>query len=221
LFDEDMLRIGPEDFRVARFLEPTFDARGLRIGDVWPLGRHQLRRTFIVGMASAEVSTVSQQLQAKHLTRQQVLYYNRGYSAMNYSQDLAGELIVERYRGAARLGQDLSAAHWVSPHGPEHKQRIIDRFHHLDSADRVMRDIKQGKAAVRLTLFGVCTRRDTCPYGGWQNFVHCADCTDALFDTRKHPKLREIGRTTAAKLEDAPMNTPLLDVLERKAKAVT
>jgi hypothetical protein len=220
LFAADSLRIQPEDFRIARHLEPTLDPDEFGIGMEWSLMRHQLRRTFIGGMAAAGVSVVSQQMQSKHLTQQQVVYYNTGYSAMNYNQKLANELVIERYRAASRLAEDLSQPHWVSPHGPKEKQKLIDRFYHTSSTDEISRDIREGSVAVRLTLFGVCTRRDTCPYGGWQNYVHCSDCTDALFDTRKHPTLRDVGRTIALRLADAPKQSPLHDLLERKAKAI-
>jgi hypothetical protein len=221
LFEESGLRITAEDARIARLVEPSLCSARFSVGQQWHFHAHQFRRSILVNMAgSGVVSLEAQQLQAKHVVKQQTVYYNRGFSALRFNQTFANELIAEVYLAKGRTCQDLQHPHWVSPFGPERKSAVLARFHHSASAAEIAREARRGTSTVRLTLFGVCTRRDQCPYGGWDDYAHCPTCAEALLDTRRRPAIAEMGRTIAIRLADAPAGTPLRAALEIKLAAV-
>lgn len=221
LFDERELCIQAEDARVARLVEPTLCQEKFALGRPWTFHAHQFRRSIMVSMAgSGVVSLESQQLQAKHVVKHQTVYYSRGFSALRFNQSFANELVAERYASAARLCKDLGESHWMSPFGPDHKTTIVSSLHHFNSVTDISRSIARGHISVRLTLFGVCTRRDHCPYGGWEDYAHCPTCTEALLDARKRPAISEMGRTIAIRLVDVPQGVPLRSALEHKLKAI-
>ncbi len=221
LFDEAQLLIQPEDERIARSVEPTLNQVQYAIGQPWHFHPHQLRRTALVMMAaSGEVSIESQQLQAKHLVRQQTIYYNRGFAKLRFNSTFATELINERYAAAARLATQLSDSRWISPYGEKRKAAVLVNLHHTASSAEIQKEMKAGRVAIRATLFGLCLRRDRCPYGGWDNYVHCPGCVDALLDRTKRPAVSAMGRTMVVRLKDLPKATPLHRALREKLGAV-
>jgi hypothetical protein len=221
LFDPEMLRVQPDDERIALLITPSLDLDIYGVGKVWPLAPHQYRRAVAVNMSASDVvSDPSLQSQLKHLVRAQSVYYGAGFAYLKFSQTFATELIATRYEMAARESGVLSDPNWVSPHGEARKAEILLRFHSEGSGDQIERNMRKGLTAIKQTLFGICTRRDYCPYGGHDNIVHCPTCTDALLDKRKRGALEVLGRTIAVRLVDAPPGTPLRAALEAEAAAV-
>jgi hypothetical protein len=113
----------------------------------------------------------------------------------------------------------LNGPDYVSPISPARKDEILN-FHEVGSGDDLQKAIKKGHLAVKQTLFGVCTRRDSCPYGGHDNIAHCPDCNDALLSKRKRSGVEQLGKTIAVRLVDAPPGTPLRAQLESSVKAI-
>ncbi len=170
-------------------------------------------------MGASQVSLESQQYQFKHLTRNQSAYYRRGFQSLRLNRAFTYELVEARYElVSVELGL-LNGPTYVSPISPARKDEIL-RFYEVSSSDELQKAIKKGHLAVKQTLFGVCTRRDICPFGGHDNIAHCPDCNDALLNKRKRSSVNKLGKTIAIRLIDAPLGTPLRAQLERSAKAV-
>lgn len=219
LFEDDAMRItaGDEAY-VCRFsANANLEAYGE--GHVWHLTSHQYRRTAAVTMGASQVSIEAQQYQFKHLTRNQSAYYRKGFQSLRLNRTFTKDLVWTRYElVSVDLGL-LNGPEYVSPMGPSRKNEML-RFYEESSGDKIQKAIKKGHLAVKQTLFGVCTRRDSCPYGGHDNYAHCPDCNDALLSKRKRGSVEKLGKTIAIRLVDAPLGTPLRAQLERSAKAI-
>lgn len=219
LFEEGALRISAEDEAYVRRFSANADFAKFGEGCVWYLTSHQYRRTAAVMMGSSQVSIESQQYQFKHLTRNQSAYYRRGFQNLRLNRTFTYELIEARFElVSVDLGL-LNGPEYVSPISPARKNEILN-FHEISDGDALQRAIKKGHLAVKQTLFGVCTRRDNCPYGGHDNYAHCPDCNDALLSKRKRGNVEKLGKAIAVRLVDAPQGTPLRAQLERSSKAI-
>jgi hypothetical protein len=219
LFEEDALRITADDAAYVLRFSAHADMDKYGEGCVWHFTSHQYRRTAAVMMGASQVSLESQQYQFKHLTRNQSAYYRRGFQSLRLNRKFTYELVKVRYEMVSvELGL-LNGPDYVSPISRARKDEILN-FHEVDSGDDLQKAIKKGHLAVKQTLFGVCTRRDTCPYGGHDNIAHCPDCNDALLSKRKRSGVEQLGKTIAVRLVDAPLGTPLRAQLERSAKAI-
>lgn len=219
LFEEDALRITEEDATYVRRFSAHADMEKYGEGSVWHFTSHQYRRTAAVMMGASQVSLESQQYQFKHLTRNQSAYYRRGFQNLRLNRTFSYELVEARYElVSVELGL-LNGPEYVSPISPARKDEILN-FHDVGSGDELQRAIKKGQLAVKQTLFGVCTRRDSCPYGGHDNYAHCPDCNDALLSKRKRSSVEKLGKTIAIRLVDVPLGTPLRSQLERSDKAI-
>lgn len=219
LFEDDAMRITAGDEAYVRRFNANADLEVYGEGCVWQLSSHQYRRTAAVMMGASQVSLEAQQYQFKHLTRNQSGYYRTGYQSLRLNRTFTQELVHTRYElVSVELGL-LNGPEYVSPISPTRKDEIL-RFHGVSSGDEIQKAIKMGHLAVKQTLFGVCTRRDSCPYGGHDNYAHCSDCNDALLSKRKRSKVDQLGKTIALRMVDAPLGTPLRTQLDRSAKAI-
>jgi hypothetical protein len=219
LFEEEALRITEDDATYVRRFSANADMEKYGEGCVWNFTSHQYRRTVAVMMGASQVSLESQQYQFKHLTRNQSAYYRRGFQSLRLNRTFSYELVEARYElVSVELGL-LNGPQYVSPIGPARKDEILN-FYEVSSGDELQKAIKKGQLAVKQTLFGVCTRRDSCPFGGHDNYAHCPGCNDALLNKRKRGSVEKLGKTIAVRLVDAPIGTPLRAHLERSAKAI-
>lgn len=219
LFEKDAIRVTEDDATYVRRFSVNADMEKYGEGCVWKFTSHQYRRTAAVMMGASQVSLESQQYQFKHLTRSQSAYYRRGFQSLRLNRTFSYELVEARYElVSVELGL-LNGPEYVSPISPARKNEILN-FHEVGSGDALQRAIKKGQLAVKQTLFGVCARRDSCPYGGHDNFAHCPDCNDALLSKRKRGNVEKLGKTIAVRLIDTPLATPLRGQLERSVKAI-
>lgn len=219
LFEEGALRISAEDEAYVRRFSANADVTKYGEGCIWNLSSHQYRRTAAVMMGSSQVSIESQQYQFKHLTRNQSAYYRRGFQNLQLNRTLTYELVETRYELVSiELGL-LKGPEYVSPISSTRKSEILN-FHEISDGATLQKAIKKGHLAVKQTIFGVCTKRDKCPYGGHDNYAHCPNCNDALLNKRKRRNVETLGKTIAVRLVDAPPGTPLHAQLERSAKAI-
>lgn len=219
LFEEDALHITADDEVNVRRFSANADLTRFGEGCIWHFTSHQYRRTAAVMMGASQVSLESQQYQFKHLTRNQSAYYRRGFQSLRLNREFTYELVEARYElVSVELGL-LNGPDYVSPISPARKDEILN-FHEVGSGDDLQKAIKKGHLAVKQTLFGVCTRRDSCPFGGHDNIAHCPGCNDALLSKRKRSGVEQLGKTIAVRLVDAPLGTPLRAQLERSANAI-
>lgn len=219
LFEKDVMRITADDEAFVRRFNAKANLEAYGEGRIWKLASHQYRRTVAVMMGASQVSLEAQQYQFKQLTLNQGVYYRTGSQNVQLNQSFAHELVSTKYElVSVELGL-LNGPEYVSPISPKRKGEIL-RFHEVSSGDEIQKAIKKGELAVKQTLFGVCTRRDSCPYGGHDNYAHCSDCNDALLSKRRRSGVEQLGKTIAVRLLDVPLETPLRAQLERSARAV-
>lgn len=208
LFDSRELTITEEDLNVARLITPTLDPDLFKIGSIWPLAAHQLRRTAAVNMvASGLVDIRSLQYQLKHLTRMQSLYYGRGFSKLHLSQRAIEEFVRTTYEMLALQADQLSDNRYLSPLGPENKQRILRFVEDIDPKDR-LKAAKRGQFSLRPTLLGLCAKCGPCPHGGIDNVARCVRCADALVDCKKLPDIKLLQRSVKSHIAAASPGSP-------------
>ncbi len=219
LFEIDALRITEDDATYVQRFSANANIEKHGEDCVWHFTSHQYRRTAAVMMGASQVSLESQQYQFKHLTRNQSAYYRRGFQSLRLNRSFSHDLVEARYELVSLELGLLNGPEYVSPISPARKDEILN-FHEISSGDEIQKAIKKGHLAVKQTLFGVCTRRDSCPYGGHDNIAHCPTCNDALLSKRKRSGVEQLGKTIALRVIDAPLGTPLRAQLERSATAV-
>ena len=126
LFDLQQLTISNNDFKVAKAVSPTLNAEKFQVGKPWSLAWHQFRRTGAVNMfASGEISDSSMQLQMKHLTRWQPLYYGRGNTVLHLNDAARVLLVNAQYEAMGRQLAEVHMDSFVSPYGNEHKAKLL------------------------------------------------------------------------------------------------
>lgn len=219
LFDVATLRITTADEAYVRRFSSNANLSEYGEGCVWHFTSHQYRRTAAVMMGASQVSLEAQQYQFKHLTRNQSAYYRQGSANLRLNRSFGHELMSTRYELVSVELALLSGPEYVSPISPARKDQILN-FHEIGTGAEIQKAIRKGQLVVKQTLFGVCTRRDRCPYGGHDNFVHCPDCNDAFLSRRKRSAVETLGKTIALRLVDAPEGTPLHDQLRRSQQAI-
>ncbi|WP_233888064.1 hypothetical protein [Paraburkholderia flagellata] len=219
VFDPCELRVTKEDLEIARLVTPSLDAEKFKIGAIWPLAYHQLRRTGMVNMqASGIVSESSMQYQAKHARRAMSLYYGQGYSQVAVNRSARREYIRTMYEMLGKEIERLFQSRFVSPYGRQRKSEILHLVSDRDSK-KILAAGKAGKVTCRQTLLGMCARRDVCKFGGIDNIVHCAGddkhqpCYDALFDRAKEAEIFELRDVLDEQLLKAAIGSPLYDSL--------
>lgn len=219
LFDSERLRVEAEDELFVRQISSNADLSKYGEGNVWPLSSHQYRRTAAVMMACSKVTIEAQQYQFKHLSRNQSAYYRRGAHSLRLNRTLSNELLEARYELVSLELKELSGPEYVSPISVARKNQIL-KFHEIESGDAIQAAIRKGHLSVKQTLFGVCTRRDKCPFGGHDNYAHCPNCYDALLSKKQRRGVESLGKEIAVRLVDVPAGTPLRAQLERNASAI-
>ncbi|ASU41458.1 hypothetical protein hmeg3_14730 [Herbaspirillum sp. meg3] len=228
LFDIEQLRINQRDLELARLANPTLSEK-FRIGSVWPLAWHQLRRTGAVNMqASGLVSDASMQFQLKHSTRAMSLYYGQNYSRIKLEESSKYLYIKTMYETLGRELVQLTADRFISPHGERRKAEIV-RLISPDDAKQSIKLAKNGGAACREILLGVCTNREPCPYGGIDSVAHCgggdADkkdnpCADVLYDKGKRAQVDRLDEILNERLSSTLPENPLYASLEAQKRSV-
>lgn len=226
LFSDSELTILPEDLRIARLLTPTLDGSKFSEGMQWPFAWHQLRRTGAVNMQSSGlVSDSSMQYQLKHTTRAMSLYYGRGYSSLRLNESTRNEYVKTMYEILAREIEKLVDDRYISPYGSERKSEIL-RLVSATDLTKLIAAGKKGEISWRQTLFGGCTKRGFCEYGGLDNVSRCgggdgkSPCADALFDLAKKPIIMDYSRIIDQRILATEIDSPSRSSLRAQKQAV-
>jgi integrase len=222
LFEREQLTITEDDLKIARAVCPTLNRDRFQVGKPWALAWHQFRRTGAVNMfASGDISDSTIQLQMKHLTRAQPLYYGRGNTALRLNDATRVLLVNAQYEATAR---DLVAMHtdrFVSPHGETHKTRLLapandgERVNLISEADakhyeRVYREHRIGG---RLTVLGACMKNGQCDGDCVTSVGDCAGaddktpCTHVLFDRARASANQKRLEAVRLQLAQTPPDT--------------
>lgn len=217
IFDTQQLVITQADLDEAHRVNTDLDLRKFRVGSVWPLAWHQIRRTTAISMASSGlVSAESMQYQLKHLRRNMTLYYGRGFGAKNLCQDMQVEFIKAAYEGLSIESSMFSTDRYVSPLGEEHKFRILSRA-------------KGSRGEVtnfRRTALGICLKSISCEFGGYENFTECSGqksgkpCPDAMYDAERKQILRSMLKQLEHQLVDKSSDDPNRDFISLQIESL-
>lgn len=223
LFDHQRLTITEDDLKTARLVCPTLNRERFQVGKPWVLAWHQFRRTGAVNMfASGDISDSSMQLQMKHLTRAQPLYYGRGNTALHLNDSVRVLLVNAQYEATGRELAAMCTDRFVSPHGEKHKARLFapandgELVSLISEADarhfeKVYREHRIGG---RITVLGACMKNGPCDGDCVSSVGDCAGgegkapCAHVLFDRTR--ALANQQRLDAVKLQlaQAPPDTP-------------
>ncbi|MBK1681424.1 hypothetical protein [Rhodocyclus tenuis] len=235
LFDPQQLTITDDDLKIARAVCPTLNREQFQVGKAWAFAWHQFRRTGAVNMfASGDISDSSMQLQMKHLTRAQPLYYGRGNTALRLNAATRVLLVNAQYEATAR---DLVAIHtdrFVSPHGDNHKARLLaptnngEPVNLISEADakhyeKVYREHRIGG---RLTVLGACMKNGSCDGDCISSVGDCAGgdgkapCTHVLFDRTRASANQKRLEAVRLQLAQTPPDTPRYNQLLQEVRGL-
>lgn len=234
-FDPQHLTITEKDLKIARAVCPTLNAKRFQVGMLWPLAWHQFRRTGAVNMfASGEISDSSMQLQMKHLTRLQPLYYGRGNTALHLNDAARVLLINAQYEAMGRELAAMCTDRFVSPHGDEHKARLFAPANDGEPVNLISEGDAKHYAKVyrqhlvggRLTVLGACMKNGPCDGDCVSSVGDCAGgdgkapCTHVLFDQTRAPANQTRLKAVTKQLEATHPDTPRYRHLEQEKRGL-
>lgn len=216
LFSPSELRITEDDLSRARMFTPNLDRGGkFKVGEIWPLCWHQLRRTGGINMfASGLLSDSSIQVIMKHLTLSQTLYYGRNYSQVRFSEDFEGVSTASRYEVMAKQIETLVEDRYVSPLGEQRKQEIAVNLVSYKNFKALVQAGRRGEVSFRETRLGGCTKNGPCEYGGIESVTRCSGgdggkpCSEAIFDRTKQPSVERQLVSLERRLDSAQAGSP-------------
>lgn len=224
-FDAKRLRITEDDLVKARMFTPNLDKGGkFKVGEIWPLAYHQLRRTGAVNMfASGLLSESSIQVILKHLTLFQTRYYGKHYSNLRFNEEFEGVTVAARYEVLAKQIQSLVKERYVSPLGDQRKQEIVVNLIGTTDFKALRQAGRRGEVPFRETRLGGCTKRGHCDYGGIESVARCSGgdgrkpCRDALYDKAKQASAERQLETTERQIAEAQPDSPRARNLQAEA----
>lgn len=235
LFDQEKITITVDDFKIAKAVCPSLNDEQFQIGKPWTLRWHQFRRTGAVNMfASGEISDSSMQLQMKHVTRWQPLYYGRGNTTLHLNDSARVLLVNAQYESMGRQLAEVHGSRFVSPYGDEHKTKLLapanggDPVNLLSEGDAKHYEMAARKHLMnfRVTSLGGCMKNGQCDGDCVSAVGDCAGgdgkapCINVLFD-RSHAKANQTRLEGILKqLEVAPLGTPRYRFLEQEKRGL-
>jgi hypothetical protein len=235
LFDLQQLMITADDLKIAKAVCPTLNAEQFQVGKLWSLAWHQFRRTGAVNMfASGEISDSSMQLQMKHLTRWQPLYYGRGNTALHLNDAARVLLVNAQYEAMGRQLAEVHSDRFVSPYGDEHKAKLLSPGNGGEPVNLISDgDAKHYEKAARkhlinfrLTVLGGCMKNGQCDGDCVSSVGDCAGgdgeapCVNVLFDRTREVTNRTRLEGVIKQLEITPLDTPRYRFLEQEKRGL-
>lgn len=235
LFNLQQLTITEDDFKIAKAVCPTLNAEQFQVGKPWKLAWHQFRRTGAVNMfASGEISDSSIQLQMKHLTRWQPLYYGRGNTALHLNDSARVLLVNAQYEAMGRQLAEVHTDRFVSPYGNQHKSKLLATANEGQpvnlisegDAEHYEKAARKQLINFRLTVLGGCMKNGHCEGDSVSSVGDCAGgnggapCINVLFDrTRADANQRRI-ESVIGQLEITPPDTPRYRFLQQEKRGL-
>lgn len=184
--------------------------------------------------ASGEISDSSIQLQMKHLTRWQPLYYGRGNTALHLNDSARVLLVNAQYEAMGRQLAEVHTDRFVSPYGDQHKSKLLATANGGEPVNLISEGDAQHyeKAArkhltnFRLTVLGGCMKNGQCDGDCISSVGDCAGgegespCINVLFDRNRADanQLRLDG--VVKQLEMTPPDTPRYRHLEQEKRGL-
>lgn len=235
LFDNAELTITTDDLKIAKAVCPSLNTKWFQVGKPWPLAWHQFRRTGAVNMfASGAISDSSIQLQMKHLTRWQPLYYGRGNTALHLN-DLARVLLVNaQYEAMGRHLAEVHTDRFVSPYGDDHKAKLLAPANGGEpvnlisdgDAQHYEKAARKHQMNFRSTALGGCMKNGQCDGDCVSSVGDCAGgdgkapCINVLFDRSRADANQKRLLGVVKQLEMTPLDTPRYRFLEQEKRGL-
>jgi len=235
LFSHQQLTITEDDFKIAKAVCPTLDEEQFQVGKLWKLAWHQFRRTGAVNMfASGEISDSSIQLQMKHLTRWQPLYYGRGNTALHLNDSARVLLVNAQYEAMGRQLAEVHSDRFVSPYGNEHKCELLATANEGQpvnlisegDAEHYEKAARKQLINFRLTVLGGCMKNGHCDGDSVSSVGDCAGgdgkaaCINVLFDRTRADANQKRLESVICQLELTPPDTPRYRFLEQEKRGL-
>ena len=235
LFETTQTSITEDDFKIAIATNPTLDQNIFQIGKPWRFSWHQLRRTGAVNMfSSGEISDASIQLQLKHLSPLMTQYYGRGHTALALNEDVKSLIVNAQYEAMGKNLVEANSDRFISPFGPEHKERLLSDFSsskpvNLLAVDKVLQYEKAARAQkinFRVTAVGACMKNGRCDGDGFSALGDCAGgddrapCANALFDRNRAEANKNRLAMVIQQIESTKPDTPRYRHLEQERRGL-
>jgi len=235
LFDLQQLKITADDLKIAKTVCPTLNAEQFQVGKPWRLAWHQFRRTGAVNMfASGEISDSSIQLQMKHLTRWQPLYYGRGNTALHLNDAARVLLVNAQYEAMGRQLAEVHTERFVSPYGNEHKAKLLAPAHGGEpvslisdgDAQHYEKAARKHQMNFRATVLGGCMKNGQCDGDCVSSVGDCAGgdgeapCVNVLFDRARADANQQRLEEVIKQLQLTPPDTPRYRFLEQEKRGL-
>ncbi|WP_321927908.1 hypothetical protein [Paraburkholderia guartelaensis] len=226
LFDQEKLRITEEDMQIALRFTPNLEKKEwFKVGSIWPLAYHQLRRTTGINMfASGILSDTSIQVIMKHLTLLQSHYYLRNFSRVRFNDEAERAVVAARYEVMGRQIEAVVEDHYVSPLGEKRKDEIVVHLVAVKDSTKLAKAGRQGLVSFRDIRLGGCTKKGHCEYGGVESVARCAGgdegkpCREVLYDKRKRESVARQLASAERRLEKLAPDTPLARALQSEVR---
>jgi hypothetical protein len=235
LFSPQQLTITEADLKIAKAVCPTLNAERFEVGKPWSLAWHQFRRTGAVNMfASGEISDSSMQLQMKHLTRWQTLYYGRGNTVLHLNDVARALLVNAQYEAMGRQLAEVHTDRFISPYGDKHKAKLLTPANGGEPVNLISKgDAQHYETAARkhlmnfrLTVLGGCMKNGQCDGDCVSSVGDCAGgdgetpCVNVLFDRDRAVANQKRLEGVIKQLEITPPHTPRYRFLEREKRGL-
>jgi len=235
LFDLAELTITAVDLKIAKAVCPSLNAERFQVGKPWPLTWHQFRRTGAVNMfASGAISDSSMQLQMKHLTRWQPLYYGRGNTALHLNDSARVLLVNAQYEAMGRHLAEVQTDRFVSPYGDDHKAKLLapgnggEPVNLISEGDALQyeRAARKHQMNFRATVLGGCMKNGQCDGDCISSVGDCAGgdgeapCINVLFDRSRADANQMRLEGVIKQLEMTPLDTPRCRFLKQEIRGL-
>lgn len=235
LFDLAELTITGDDLKIAKAVCPSLNTEQFQVGKPWPLAWHQFRRTGAVNMfASGAISDSSIQLQMKHLTRWQPLYYGRGNTALHLNDSARVLLVNAQYEAMGRHLAEVHTDRFVSPYGDDHKAKLLAPANGGEpvnlisdgDAQRYEKAARKHQMNFRATALGGCMKNGQCDGDCISSVGDCAGgdgeapCINVLFDRSRADANQKRLQGVIKQLEMTPLDTPRYRFLEQEKRGL-
>jgi hypothetical protein len=235
LFDLAELTITVDDIKIAKAVCPSLNAEQFQVGKPWPLAWHQFRRTGAVNMfASGAISDSSMQLQMKHLTRWQPLYYGRGNTALHLNDESRVLLVNAQYEAMGRHLAEVHTDRFVSPYGDDHKAKLLAPANGGEpvnlisdgDAQHYEKVARKHQMNFRATVLGGCMKNGQCDGDCVSSVGDCAGgngespCINVLFDRSRADVNQKRLEGVIKQLEMTPLDTPRYRFLEQEKRGL-
>ena len=179
------------------------EEKDCQVGECWNICTHQFRRSLAVyGTRSGMIGLGALSVQFKHLTESMTLYYrNNAVFAPNilasdsqkeFIQELEYQRLVHSYAqfedGVINSASRLLGGAGTYLQLQKDREQLLTVF---PNREEMIKRMKKGEIAYKLSLFGACTNPDSCEKISFTAITSCLSCAHAVFNTGSAEKMQK------------------------------